>query len=242
AARANQNPGAKMHITRGRTSAALSLCIHACGLALLLLIGVYNPPREAPPQKRDFIPLAPLRLPRAFIQREGGGGGGNHSLTPASKGHPRKPAHRIFIAPMLVAQNLRPKLVIEPAMKLSENLTPPLPVIGIPTGVSGPPSSGPGDGGGIGRGHGPGPGDGNGPGDDGYGGPGAGGRPRITPPVLVWKCDPEYSEEARKAKYQGIVMLRVDIGVDGRPQNVRVDEPLGLGLDEKAIEAVRTWK
>lgn len=66
--------------------------------------------------------------------------------------------------------------------------------------------------------------------------------PGVKPPVLVYKKEPEYSEEARKAKYQGTVLLYVEIGTDGHVGAVRVVRSLGLGLDEKAIEAVKQWK
>jgi TonB family protein len=64
----------------------------------------------------------------------------------------------------------------------------------------------------------------------------------VTAPVATFSPDPEYSEEARKAKYQGVVVLTVTVGADGRPRDLRVARSLGLGLDEKAIESVRTWK
>jgi TonB family protein len=64
----------------------------------------------------------------------------------------------------------------------------------------------------------------------------------VTAPSLVYKVEPEYSEEARKAKYQGTVVLYVEVEPSGRAQNMRVIQSLGLGLDEKAIEAVRKWK
>ena len=61
-------------------------------------------------------------------------------------------------------------------------------------------------------------------------------------PKPVYSPDPEYSEEARKAKYQGVCVLWLVVGPDGRPRDIRVTRTLGLGLDEKAIEAVKTWK
>ena len=64
----------------------------------------------------------------------------------------------------------------------------------------------------------------------------------VTAPALPYKVEPEYSEEARKAKHQGIVVLYVEVDPSGRAQNLRVLQSLGLGLDEKAIEAVRKWK
>jgi TonB family protein len=73
-------------------------------------------------------------------------------------------------------------------------------------------------------------------------GPGAVLPPGSTAPVLVYKREPEYPEEARKAKYQGTVILSVEISETGKVTNIRVLQGLGLGLDEKAIEAVRQWK
>ena len=61
-------------------------------------------------------------------------------------------------------------------------------------------------------------------------------------PKLVYKLEPEYSEEAREAKLQGKVVLNVVVQRDGTPRIVRVMQSLGLGLDEKAIEAVRQWR
>ena len=60
--------------------------------------------------------------------------------------------------------------------------------------------------------------------------------------VLLYKVEPGYSEEARKAKYQGVVVLKVVVDPAGRVVNPQIMSSLGLGLDEKAIEAVRKWK
>jgi TonB family protein len=64
----------------------------------------------------------------------------------------------------------------------------------------------------------------------------------VTAPGLLFKSEPEYSEEARAAKFQGTVLLYIEVAPDGTAQNIRVTRPLGLGLDEKAIESVRRWK
>lgn len=64
---------------------------------------------------------------------------------------------------------------------------------------------------------------------------------KIKGPELIYKEEPEFSEQARKAKYQGTVLLAIEVDVDGHPRNVRVVRGLGLGLDEKAIEAVSHW-
>jgi TonB family protein len=64
----------------------------------------------------------------------------------------------------------------------------------------------------------------------------------VTPPQLVYKVEPEFSEEARKAKYQGVVVLSIEVDSSGNVRNVHVRRSLGLGLDEKAIEAVSHWR
>ena len=111
----------------------------------------------------------------------------------------------------------------------------------------GPPSNGTGAGGGIGSGSGGGIGSGEGPGlGPGRGGGTGGGVFRVgggvSAPKALFTPDPEYSEEARKAKYQGTVVLWLVVGADGHPRDVKVARTLGMGLDQKAIEAVRNWK
>jgi len=64
----------------------------------------------------------------------------------------------------------------------------------------------------------------------------------VTAPVLLYKREPEYTEEARQAKYSGSVLLYIEVDPSGKATNIRVQRSLGLGLDEKAIEAVRQWK
>jgi TonB family protein len=64
----------------------------------------------------------------------------------------------------------------------------------------------------------------------------------VTPPQLLYKVEPEFSEEARKAKHQGVVLLSIVVDASGNVRNIRVLQQLGLGLDEKAIEAVSRWR
>src|SRR5947199_350934 len=71
---------------------------------------------------------------------------------------------------------------------------------------------------------------------------GAGGRGSVLPAALIWKIEPEYSDEARRAKVQGTVLLYLEVDEQGKPRNVHVRQGLGLGLDEKAVEAVTRWK
>jgi protein TonB len=61
-------------------------------------------------------------------------------------------------------------------------------------------------------------------------------------PRAIYAPEPEFSEEARIKKFQGEVTLLVTIGADGRPRNLTVVRSLGMGLDQKALDAVRTWR
>jgi TonB family protein len=98
---------------------------------------------------------------------------------------------------------------------------------------------GTGKGGGLGSGSGIGLGPGSG-GNTGGGVFRVGGG--VSAPVPIYRPEPEFSEEARKAKYQGAVTVVCVVGPDGRVRDVQVTRPLGMGLDEKAIEAVKEWR
>jgi TonB family protein len=83
-----------------------------------------------------------------------------------------------------------------------------------------------------------------GPGEGGGTGGGAfrAGVNGVGTPTCIYCPDPLYSDEARKAKYQGTVVLNVIITADGRATDIHVAKGPGLGLEEKAIEMVRTWR
>ena len=196
----------------------------------------------------DEIPA----LPVSKTQAGGGGGGGDRDKLQATKGKLPKAAMEQFTPPVVVVRNEHPKLVAEPTVVLPPQIhlaMNALPNLGDPMShlPSGPPSNGTGSGGGIGSGSGGGVGVGEGPGvGPGRGGGIGGGLFRVgggvSAPRVIYQPDPEYSEEARKAKYQGTCVLWLVVGPDGRPRDIKIARSLGLGLDEKAIEAVRTWK
>ena len=239
---------------RQKKSWAMSLTLQAAGVMLLVAMAS----TKVVPQKIvQFIPLLDPKLaryaPNPAHQHDagaGGGGGGDRSPLPASRGRLPKPALRQFTPPVAVVSNLDPKLVMEPGIIAPPDVN--LPNVntaqyGDPLAKLGPASNGPGSGGGIGSGQGGGVGTGKGGGfGPGEGGGIGGGVFRVgggvSAPVLLYKVEPEYSEEARKAKFQGTVLLYVEVDSSGRATNIRVERSLGLGLDEKAIEAVRKWK
>jgi len=64
----------------------------------------------------------------------------------------------------------------------------------------------------------------------------------VTPPVPIHKVEPEYSKEAASAKFEGTVVVGVEIWPDGLAHNARITKGLGMGLDEKALEALKQWK
>lgn len=63
----------------------------------------------------------------------------------------------------------------------------------------------------------------------------------VSAPRPIHHPDPKYSKAARKAKYQGVCLLWLVVGTDGKPRDIRVWRTLGLGLDEEAIKAVKKW-
>jgi TonB family protein len=237
----------------GKQAGLSSLLIHSSVVALAFLIGtnatVQQEVKKAFDSVVDIAPYVPQAAPKKQ-QMGGGGGGGDRSPLPASKGRLPRPAPRQFVPPAAVVNNPNPKLVMEPTIVVPTDVQ--LPNVnmaqwGDPFGKIGPPSNGPGSGGGIGSGSGGGVGSGSGPGvGPGSGGGIGGGVYRIgggvSSPSLVFKVEPEYSEEARKAKFQGTVVLYVVVDEKGNPRDLRVVRPLGLGLDEKAIEAVQKWR
>ncbi|HZI72487.1 MAG TPA: energy transducer TonB, partial [Gemmatimonadales bacterium] len=200
------------------------------------------------PDISDYMPLSNKKNDTIG----GGGGGGDRDKIQAPKGRLPKLAMEQITPPAMVIRNEHPKLAVEPTVVVPPQVK--LPQIaslnlGDPKAVipTGPMSNGTGSGGGIGSGSGGGVGSSEGPGV----GPGRGGGigggvfkvgGGVSAPRALSTPDPEYSEEARKAKYQGTVVLWLIVDQNGHPQQVRVARSLGMGLDQKAIEAVKQWK
>ena len=235
------------------TPRLLSICIHATLVGLALIPWASRLPVLPKLQSAVVLYTAsnPLNEPLVPSRSGGGGGGGKHELTPPSRGELPRAADKQLVPPdPEPPKNPAPELIVEStivAPQIAQLRSLNLLNLGDPNGVVGPPSSGPGDGGGIGNGHGRGVGSGDGPGafdgkDGGIGGGdyhiGGG----VAAPTLVYRVDPEYSEEARKAKFQGVVVLEAIIRRDGLVDVVNLVRRLGLGLDESAIEAVKKWR
>jgi protein TonB len=239
-----------------KSGAALSTVVHIIVISLILIGTYYLGKRVVEKPKENVVLLAPVLdtpvMKPSPKEVAGGGGGGDRDKFQAPKGRIPKQSLEQITPPAIVVRNDHPKLavtptvVVPPEVKLQANNTLNL---GNPTAPmpSGPPSNGTGSGGGIGSGSGGGIGVGSGPGvGEGRGGGIGGGVFRIgggvSAPKAIYAPDPEYSEEARKAKYQGTVVLSLIVGADGVPRDIKVARSVGLGLDEKAIETVKTWK
>ncbi len=216
-----------------KPAAVSSLAIHASVILLLFSITLQPPVRTRVP---DSVRLVPLRAPRLRLKE---GGGGQRDPLPATRGRAPAAVRRLWVPPMVV-RNEDPHLVVEPALLEAPEINIQSPAIGDPNGKTGMPSGSIGYTGGLGDGDDRGIGNGHGP---RQGGVAVRAVARITRgPQVIYMQEPEYSEEARKARFQGTVILAIEVDIQGHPTNIRVVRSLGLGLDEKAIAAVERWK
>jgi protein TonB len=191
------------------------------------------------------------KAPAGGASNGGGGGGGDHSIVDPVKGHLPKIEKNPIVPPQIITVD-KPKIAMDAAIDVQKTITlpdnPTLPTIGVTnspnvTMASGGQGSGSGIGTGSGGGLGSGSGNGYGPGMNGGAG---GGLYRVgngvTAPVALNNVEAEFSDEARRAKYQGVCLISLIVDAQGNPQNPRVVRALGMGLDEKALEAVRKYK
>src|SRR5262249_12331971 len=199
----------------------LSFFAHALVIILLVSSGKFVTAhrKEIRQQVIGIVTEAsPYVLPPSTSKAGGGGGGGDRDKLQASKGILPRLSREQLAHPAVVVRNESPKLPVEPTVVVPPQIHLSLPQTG-PLGdplssILGPPASGTGSGGGIGSGSGGGVGSGRGPGvGPGWGGGIGGGAYRVgggvTAPRVIYAPDPEFSEEARKAKFQGTVVLWV---------------------------------
>ena len=236
----------------------VSATVHVALLGLLLsgvLVSHQIVQRAASRQVVTLIAPSPdsYALPTSKKVISGGGGGGDHDPIPVPKGRLPKTAMQQVTPPAIVVRNERPKLAVQPTVvvppqvHIADNRIPNLGVASAPVMPSAPPSNGAGSGGGIGSGSGGGVGVGHGPGVGAGSGGGIGGGVYkvgggISAPQAISSPDPDYTEEARRAKVQGTCVLWLIVDAAGRPRDIRVVRGLGLGLDAKALQAVQQWR
>jgi TonB family protein len=204
-----------------------------------------------PPVQATNIDISEYKGPKSATQAGGGGGGGDRSMIEANKGKLPEKA-KVDVTPPQPQTIDKPKLPVPPAIDVQKNIqlpdNPNMPMIGMKESANVTlASAGSGSSGGMGSGGNGGLGSGNG---NGYG-PGSGGNAGggvyqigggISMPTIISQPEAEFSDEARRAKYQGVCLISLIVDAQGNPQDVHVVRALGMGLDEKAMEAVRKYK
>ncbi len=230
-------------------SMAASLFMHVTALALVVVSGVWAARHTVttPLVTTNVIALDYYPLPAASTVSRGGGGGGDRDPLKASVGAPPKFASKQITPPTIVVRNPNPSLPVDPTVVGPPDVTFPKMQPGDLLSKFVIPSNGQGIGGGIGNNRGTGVGDGDGAGVGlgsvaGIGGGIYGKGGGLVAPRAIYDPEPEYSDEARRNKFQGDVVLWVVIGADGTPRDIRVQRSLGMGLDEKAVAAVKNWR
>jgi periplasmic protein TonB len=225
-----------------RETLAFSLLGQAAAVALLVYFTSFIM------QRGHGVP-APIprfnELPLIFSGANGGGGGGLEKF-PASHGDlPRASLDPQLAAPTVRLPEEMPRLAVPETVVAPPDIWPQSGQIGDPSSrFSGILSDGRGGPSGIGDyGCCGGDGSSNGP-HAGDGSPGIfpAGMRGVTVPKVIFSPEPNFSDEARKSKAQGIVVLMLVVGKDGQPYDIRVGQSLGMGLDEKAVEAVSRWR
>jgi TonB family protein len=236
---------------------ANSLLVHLLVLTALVLPFALRPIMSVPSRPPTIMIETPLVLTLPHFlssgdESHGGGSGGDRSPRPASHGALPPFALTQFTPPIVKIPNVAPllpmpaTLIGPPELKLpAMRLDMPW---GDPSSTAVIPSQGPGIGSGIGNHEGTGVGTGKGSGYgsgsdrgccDGAYTPGSNG---VSEPVAIYSPEPAYSEEARKARFEGVVMLWIIVDAQGNVRNVRIAKPLGMGLDEEAVKTVSTWR
>lgn len=225
-----------------------STCLHLLIFVLLLYPLVHPSVKTKSENGAASVPVdtlkfsAPKRIRNAANASLGKrGGGGDENPIPATGGDLATHSGLVLESPRLPDGRLRPLLVPVTVFDTeAPEFAQPVKELGLPWMGDRNNSAGSGK---NGIGTGPGAGMGNGPGD------GAGqaddARPyaNVAAQVVCKYCpDPVYSDEARKAKLQGQVTMRVLVGADGRVRDVQVTHGIGLGLDENAMHEVRNWQ
>jgi len=242
-------------VPRSKRTTVVSFILHVVIAAVVIYLGInvkvvipavkkvtgVDIALYAPPPPPKILPVAPAE--------GGGGGGGAHQIIEPTRGKP--PEVKRDTPPVLAPQILRidrPKMAAEPTVQVKLPDSSKVPTLGLPQspqialasqGKGGGSGFGAGLGGGLGAGHGV----GNGPGSGGgYGGGVMSVGGGVSAPVVVHSIEPEFTSEARAAGFQGSVQIGLIVDSQGNPQNVHVIRHLGMGLDEKAIEAVQQYR
>jgi len=212
-----------------------SITLNGIILVIILALGLIKVVNEV---KKNNLVVTPIDVPEFKAPKAdvaAGGGGGSPDKIQAIKG--RIPPRAPEMAPKLITDPV-PSIDVQKNIVIPDN--PSLPNFGMSNSPNVKVGSlGNGSGMGVGNGNGNGYGNGTG-GNIGGGLERIGGR--VSAPVALNSVEAEFSDEARRAKYQGVCLISLIVDAQGNPQNPRVIRSLGMGLDEKALEAVRKYK
>jgi TonB family protein len=224
------------------TSRAISFVIHVVAITLLLMLALkarnsvqLEPAETVVPMDFKLTVPPPVTMPVA--KTEGGGGSPHPMAAPKRQSLPEVPRAAIM-HPQIIRID-QPKLAMAPSEQVKMPDSSPLPALGSAPApqialAAQPRASGGGLGGGLGSGHGAGIG-------SGYGGlMSVGGG--VSAPQVLHSAEPEFTEDARRANFQGNVSIRLIVDSQGVPQDISLLSHLGMGLDEKAVEAVRQYR
>jgi periplasmic protein TonB len=251
--------------TRKAEAGMLSLFVHFAIVGIAILLVRYQ--SQALEQKDTVVFVNnPVYLPFEGDGRDGGGGGGGGKGEQAPPATGRMPDQtRVQMVPP-DPEDPRPLIPADDLLAAAPSVQMPIDIpqdMSLSIGdISAPPnmsrSSGPGSGGGIGTGRGTGVGSGTGPGvgpgsGGGMGGGSGGGIGSgigpyvvgggVRAPIVIFQPLPAYTEEARKARAEGVVLIQAVIRKDGSVDSFKVLRGLGYGLDESAINTIATkWR
>jgi periplasmic protein TonB len=248
--------GLDQHMSnRNRASSTVSFIIHILVAVGLVTVGMLAPKKVVQTADTKVSPIhftlydpPPPPVMQVAPAPGGGGGGGAHHLEAPTKGHPPTETRVIPIVHLEQAKISLPKLAVEPTTQIRLQQDTALPQLGVAQsqqvalasqGSGSNSGFGIGMGGGIGQGHGTGIGPG---GNSGYGGGLMNVGGGVSAPRVIHSVEPQFTPEARQAYHQGVVGIQLIVDSQGNPQNVRVVRQLGMGLDERAIEAVKQYK
>jgi TonB family protein len=230
------------------TTLNIAILLFVLWLGIKAVVNIVKPPLKA---TNIDVGNFDLKAPKAGVAAGGGGGGGSHDIVDPMKGK-LPPRMKDPITPPMVPILDKPKLAVPSAINVQPNIqlpdNPNMPNIGMAKSANVTlASNGQGGGSGMGTGYGGGMGSGTG---NGFG-PGTGGNAGggvyqigggVSAPIAIFTPEAEFSDEARRAKYQGVCLISLIVDAQGNPQDPRVIRALGMGLDEKALEAVRKYK
>jgi TonB family protein len=243
------------------------LVILVYGLTLLLTLYITTRINNQPLEQEENVVFVsnPIYIPFEGDGREGGGGGGgggNQPEPPAAGRMPEPEPSQMIVPdpenpqPLMPADDLLAQVRVEMPIDIPQDLSLPIGDVFAPPNNS--TSAGPGSGGGIGTGQGSGVGSGTGPGvgpgsGGGMGGGSGGGigsgigpyvmGSGVKEPIALRQPLPPYTEEARKMRAEGIVLLQAIVRKDGSVDSFKVIRGLGYGLDESAIRTIASkWR